>query len=310
MDSYLFSKTKKCLTFWPEDKLKEVNKALSLIGIHYMHYTKIFDDGWRISFTTNPNAIGEFYYNDLHLKHCLHDQSKKLIDFNIYWQNMQESLDVLKLRALTGVGNVGFSIVRREKKCSSTYHFAVENESLALLLMNQKINLIYHFINYFHSEYNEILRKQEKFKFQVSRSLGGLELTCAKDDFSNKNISKFLRYTKSKKFMINEFGVYLSEKEITILAYVVKGFSAKRIANELFRSYRTVEAHIENLRTKLNCSNTIEMVSKVLENNFLKGEINLRLSLSSKDFHQEGLLTNHLDLLEHDKHILRTLELS
>jgi DNA-binding NarL/FixJ family response regulator len=47
---------------------------------------------------------------------------------------------------------------------------------------------------------------------------------------------------------------YLTKREIDILTYVTLGHTSKRIAQRLNLSYRTVETHIDSLKTKLHCS--------------------------------------------------------
>lgn len=58
-----------------------------------------------------------------------------------------------------------------------------------------------------------------------------------------------------KKQPSKETNYALSDREIEILAYLVKGFSYKMIASECFISLATVQAHIKNIYTKLhvNC---------------------------------------------------------
>ena len=61
-------------------------------------------------------------------------------------------------------------------------------------------------------------------------------------------------------------GAYdLSKREIEILNYLVKGFSHKMIAAELFISIFTVNNHIKKIYTKLQVHNVSEAVSTALQ---------------------------------------------
>ncbi|MDP7592087.1 MAG: response regulator transcription factor [Litorilituus sp.] len=50
---------------------------------------------------------------------------------------------------------------------------------------------------------------------------------------------------------VREGSAKLTTREQLVLAYIAKGLSSKEIANELFISFRTVEAHRRNIKSKL-----------------------------------------------------------
>jgi len=63
----------------------------------------------------------------------------------------------------------------------------------------------------------------------------------------------------------------LSEREIEVLKYVVKGMSAKMIADTLSISPRTVETHKINMMKKLKVGNTAELVNKAIQEKLTSG---------------------------------------
>lgn len=69
-----------------------------------------------------------------------------------------------------------------------------------------------------------------------------------------------------KSFNIGEMinNVYLTNKEIEILRYTIKGHSAKRIGELVYRSRRTVEFHLENIKLKLNVKSKSELIDKFI----------------------------------------------
>ena len=70
----------------------------------------------------------------------------------------------------------------------------------------------------------------------------------------------------SKQSRKGDPGAYdLSKREIEILNYLVKGFSHKMIAAELFISVFTVNNHIKKIYTKLHVHNVSEAVSTALQ---------------------------------------------
>ena len=56
--------------------------------------------------------------------------------------------------------------------------------------------------------------------------------------------------------------VYFSKREMDVLSFVVKGFTAKKISIMLGLSKRTVEHHIENLKLKSGCARKYELIYK------------------------------------------------
>lgn len=60
----------------------------------------------------------------------------------------------------------------------------------------------------------------------------------------------------------------LTQREKEIVKLILDGMSSPEIAEKLFISHRTVENHRANIMNKLKVRNTIELVKKVLENEF------------------------------------------
>jgi len=61
-----------------------------------------------------------------------------------------------------------------------------------------------------------------------------------------------------------KLAVRMSDREREVLDSVARGLSSKQCAQELGIAPRTVERHIENLRTKLNARNKPHLVAKAL----------------------------------------------
>lgn len=60
----------------------------------------------------------------------------------------------------------------------------------------------------------------------------------------------------------------LSKRETEILKLVMEGLSNQEIADAFFVSIRTVETHKNNIMTKLNLKNTVELVKYAIRNRF------------------------------------------
>lgn len=63
--------------------------------------------------------------------------------------------------------------------------------------------------------------------------------------------------------------VEVTNRERQVMAFISKGYTNHRIADELFISFRTVETHRANLMRKLDAKNSIELVNKARELNLV-----------------------------------------
>jgi len=57
----------------------------------------------------------------------------------------------------------------------------------------------------------------------------------------------------------------LTEKEKRCVYLLVKGYSAKKIGDVLGNSPRTIETHLENIKSKLHCYNRSQIIEKAFE---------------------------------------------
>lgn len=70
-----------------------------------------------------------------------------------------------------------------------------------------------------------------------------------------------------KKNEINPFDQYkLTAREVEVTRLIAKGLSNEQIAKELFISFHTTKAHVENIFIKLNVNNRIALINKLKEN--------------------------------------------
>ncbi|CDZ78385.1 DNA-binding transcriptional activator UhpA [Legionella massiliensis] len=79
------------------------------------------------------------------------------------------------------------------------------------------------------------------------------------------NIKFPLYYTIAR-----QYGEYnLNKRETESLFYLMRGYTAKEIAQRLGLSPKTIEYHIEQLKNKLGCSKKSELVEKSIDLGFL-----------------------------------------
>jgi len=62
----------------------------------------------------------------------------------------------------------------------------------------------------------------------------------------------------------------LTERELEVLKYIIKGLTNNDIAQELYISVRTVEVHKANIMKKLSINNTAELVVYAIKNGLVQ----------------------------------------
>lgn len=70
----------------------------------------------------------------------------------------------------------------------------------------------------------------------------------------------------------NTYKVYEEDKMLTpqenrIMELLIKGLTTKEIAQKLFVSYHTIDAHRSNILTKTNSKNVVQLISKFMNSN-------------------------------------------
>ena len=70
--------------------------------------------------------------------------------------------------------------------------------------------------------------------------------------------------TKNKFYiLVDDQAIQLTATESKCIYYIMQSYSAKSIANILKVSVRTIEGHIQNIKTKVHCKRTLELANKI-----------------------------------------------
>jgi len=89
--------------------------------------------------------------------------------------------------------------------------------------------------------------------------------------YSNEIALKLLESNESDKSSYRYAKVLLTKREIEILKLIGMELSTQQIAEKLFISKKTVDSHRQNLRHKLNVTNTAGLVNAAHKMNLLDG---------------------------------------
>jgi len=88
-------------------------------------------------------------------------------------------------------------------------------------------------------------------------------------NLQSKHSVKSINYCKWQEIGKDFYRNQLTKREKEILQYVVLGCTAKKIGQLLNISFRTVEAHINNLKLKLHCDSKSDIVFIVMKSGLI-----------------------------------------
>jgi len=91
------------------------------------------------------------------------------------------------------------------------------------------------------------------------------------DEYYNKEISKIFlkKYIHRNKAGLEGDTPILTKREIEIVKLVSEGYKNQEVAEKLFISIRTVDAHKNNIMKKLKLKSTIEIVKFAIKNDII-----------------------------------------
>lgn len=104
--------------------------------------------------------------------------------------------------------------------------------------------------------------------FGLSIAMGVQGVAQSLTDISALGLLKPLSASDPEVLLSYVNGIYLTKREIEILRYTVRGYTAKKISLMLQISSRTIEQHIANVKNKLGVSNKSELIDMLVDKFF------------------------------------------
>lgn len=82
------------------------------------------------------------------------------------------------------------------------------------------------------------------------------------------NIAKYITQSINKRYEIQ--GFILSQRQMQCIKHSIRGKSAKQIGKALNLSPRTVEMHLDIIKSKLGCQTKAELIEKIMDSSILE----------------------------------------
>lgn len=252
------------------DDIKAICKPLlHLSKIDYFSHVKVNSKGFS-GLATNPQFVEHYltqgYFNcDSHLQ-MLESNIEFIVQDSI--THFGQTKQLFRDCQAFNVHHI-FTLLHREQDGVNAYHFATSDP-------NNHLNEIYlkniPFLKNFISYFNEALKNDKSLnlaynvKFKLDQSAqyeSGIDYI--RDQI---NIDSLLKDIRAKRLhVMNSNQSYITKRELECLLCLHLGNTAETIAKTLKITERTVRAHINSLKQKLNCKTLFQLGEKVATHN-------------------------------------------
>lgn len=254
------------------DDIGAICAPLRELGAHHFNYLRIYPDGSRINLSNNAQWIEYFYAKKLYEIGTFDSDPALYSKAYIVFPKMDENIILLDAHKYFNLSHASMFILPALNYCEFFYFSGHKDEPLKNKLYLQHEDLLERFIFYFKDRAKRIIAAADRDRIKLPLSdkertvndLNDLSLFI-KNDVSDLR-KKFIRQTPIKHYYLplGNREISLSDREIECLLLTVKGYSAADIAASLYRSSRTIEVHLANIKTKFRCRSKLELIDKFL----------------------------------------------
>ena len=273
-----------CLT--AQNQVQQVcNPLFKNFNTTYFNFVRRYTDGSESCLTTDSKWTEFFYHERLYQK-VLSDRyarSPSLIHRikHIPWTQFSNSPVRLAQSKHFDTG-IGSTIIFTRSNYADFFHFGTRNENVEMeeRYANYPEALI-RFAHYFYDKGRKLIETSTEKNNRLvlpDRIVHKYEI-APKDNFFN--LQKFISEVTPKKFMIyteRAKEVYLSQAEVVCLSLLTRAKTASEIGETNHRSSRTIEKHIENIKSKLRMpkgTTKADLIAEVLKSGFELHELQL-----------------------------------
>lgn len=250
--------------------IEEICRPLEKLGIDYFSHVILENGNSFCGLGKNPafaeNYLRRKYYNfDSHLSK-IDNHIEYIVQDSVEHFGETEKL-FLDCKSY-GLNHI-FTILHRVNDKTNAYHFATNRR-------NEKMNEIYlknfallqNFISYFKEKMNSNKKLMQAYdiKFQIEKEISGYQSDGAIN--LSSDISTCINSIKPKRhYLLDSKNTYITEREFECLFWLHNGKTAEEIATILKITERTVRAHINSLKDKLECRTLFQLGEKISQLN-------------------------------------------
>lgn len=253
--------------------IQEIAKPLNdLLGISGFCYHKIFPDGSEICLSNTKRWVEHYHKNYF----TLGVEYSKFITPQNYksflWPIGDTNGVFTAVRKIWGF-TYGISLTNGQNE-----YFGFAKEGGDISIINTYLNSLdelERFCKFFSERAEKIIQKASQNIILFNQD----HLVLYNQTNKQKNFNKELPEWKAEfkkstpvlnypNFLKNNKKFKLTHRELDCLRLLIRGYTAKEIAYALGISFRTVETHLENLKSKTGIAHKSKLIKFIFENEF------------------------------------------
>ena len=245
------------------DKIRRFSEPLvNYLGVSHFYFYRITNEGYYTGVGLHREFGDYFFSQNLPIITPFYRHPDNFESGIIFHKAIKDNKWGKVLQIAEQKFNINFccQLINKTKKGIEVFDFAL-NSSNALHSMTfiNELPLVKLFIHRLLNEFNpfSIL---EDYQIDMAQIIGPAFQKISPSLLSKNDLRE--QFIESMKIEVPKS---LTKKEITIIEYLIKGFSASQIANEVINSKRTVEHHLERIKDKLSCDSKSDLIEKVIE---------------------------------------------
>jgi DNA-binding CsgD family transcriptional regulator len=243
------------------DHIKNIISPLKSFGITDFIFMRFYPDHTFINLATHVELSKLFFDNLFHLRYKIEDFQQH-IDFRdgaSLWIHNPDNMIWKEGKDRFNVGN-GVSIFRQHHSFLNIYAFYgnAYNYKINNFYINH-MDILENFISYFIERTSDIIQKAEKERILLPFAYVNNYKPSLKIASNIKRLKSILKMKNNGLSHCFNFE-QLTRRELECLKWICQGKSSEEIGLILHCSRRTIESHISNMKSKLNCTKITQLV--------------------------------------------------
>ncbi len=246
------------------DEIKRASSAVfECLNLNYFYYHKITDSGHLTLLGSDPAWVEYFGAQKFYVSNPFHRNSNSFRNCFVVLKNVvSNDFNQIMVEGRERFNfHFNLQIMNRTVDGVETFGFSSPtSDDLQIAMLINELPLINLFINKFRLENRRIFSKLDDNKVDLAKLVG--------PDFHVETLPAIPKCCGRQVFLRKmgiECGELLSPREVEVMKLLLLGYSAGKIAPQIYLSKRTVEHHIERIKQKLGCESRAELIQKARE---------------------------------------------
>ena len=253
-------------------KLRGCNDKLNIfctpltdyLNISQFYYYHVSNAGHLVSLGSN-HAWDEFFYSDK--SHLIHTPYFRHPDNFLNGVSFIQNVEYEQFEKILQTGhdkfnvNLSLQFMNKTKNGLEAFGFGIKSKTLKdHLNFSKELPLLRLFVKKFKEEFQPTIQPLlNESQIDIGQLIG--------PDFYKVSTS-VMPEPRSRRDFLKKMGVDifnpLTAREYDVIKYLLKGYSASQIADELFLSTRTVEHYLERIKDKLGCISKTDLIQNAI----------------------------------------------